>query len=85
MSTAYTRGYYIVLPSGERHFLGLDKHKARKALTQAINKYLTDGNSRDYWIDWCYGDTPSGEVGWSGVDQTDALHQGDMMMQFGRV
>lgn len=67
------RGYYLVLPNGDRHWLGDDKYTASKALTKACDKYLTEATDWHYWIDYCYGLDVYGSLAWCNLDQSDVL------------
>ena len=74
------RGYYLVLPSGDRHWIGETIHEAAMAIDKACDKYLSAKDSWQYWVDYCYGYDVKGNLAWSNVDHTDTiLHHAENM------
>ena len=74
------RGYYLVLPSGDRHWLGETIHEAARVIEKACDKYLSAKNDHEYWVDFCYGYNVKGNLAWSNVDHTDTiLHHAENM------
>lgn len=67
------RGYYLVLPNADRHWLGENKYTAAKALGKACDKYLSDAIGWDYWIDFCYGLDVHKCLAWENMDCSDVL------------
>ena len=69
MSTGITRGFYLVLPSEKRHFIGEDIHEARRNVDRACDKYLTESTGWKYWIDYSHGADINGNAAWANIDQ----------------
>lgn len=67
------RGYYLVLPSGDRHWLGEATYDAARAIDKACDKYLSDKDGWQYWVDYCYGYDVYNKFAWTNVDQTDII------------
>ena len=67
------RGYYLVLPSGDRHWLGETIHEAAMAIEKACDKYLSATNGYEYWVDYCYGYDVKCNLAWSNADHADAI------------
>lgn len=67
------KGYYLVLPNSDRHWLGGDKYTAAKALEKACDKYLSDKTGYNYWVDWCYGYDVHHALAWDNMDHSDVL------------
>ena len=67
------RGYYLVLPNKNRHWMGETEHAAAKALDKMCDKYLTESTGWEYWIDWCMGYDVRGKLAWANVDQADTI------------
>ena len=67
------RGYYLVLPNQDRHWMGETKHSAAMALDKMCDKYLTEATGWEYWIDWCMGYDVKGNLAWANVDQSDII------------
>lgn len=64
------RGYYLVLPNKDRHWIGETKHAAAKALDRMCNKYLSDAIGWNYWIDFCSGYDIKGNLQWANWDHS---------------
>lgn len=74
------RGYYIVLPSGDRHWLGEATYDAARAIDKACDKHLSSKDGWQYWIDYCYGYDVKGNLSWANADQSDIiLHRAENM------
>ncbi len=74
------RGYYLVLPSGDRHWIGETTYDAARAIDKACDKHLSAKDGWRYWVDYCYGYDVKGNLAWSNVDQTDTiLHHAENM------
>ena len=74
------RGYYLVLPSGDRHWLGETTHEAARAIEKACDKHLSAKDGWQYWIDYCHGYDVEGKLHWVNVDQSDIiLHRAENM------
>ena len=67
------RGYYLVLPNGNRHWIGEAIHEAARAMDKVCDKYLSAKEGWQYWVDYCYGYDVEGNLAWSNVDHTDAI------------
>ena len=67
------RGYYLVLPNKDRHWMGETMHSSAKALDKMCDKYLSDAIGWDYWIDWCMGYDVQGKLAWANMDQSDSI------------
>lgn len=67
------RGYYLVLPNGDRHWLGETTYDAARAIDKMCDKYLSDKGGWQYWVDYCYGYDVKDNLAWANVDQTDAI------------
>lgn len=67
------RGYYLVLPNGDRHWIGESVYDAARDLEKVCTKYLSDEIGWDYWIDWCMGYDVHGKLAWANVDQSDSI------------
>lgn len=74
------RGYYLVLPSGDRHWIGETIHEAARVIEKACDKYLSAKDGYEYWVDFCCGYDVKGNLAWSNVDHTDTiLHHAENM------
>lgn len=62
-------GYYLVLPSGARHFISAEVNEA--ALNRLCDKHLTAETGWMYWVDYLHGFDVRGSHAWSNVDHTD--------------
>ncbi len=67
------RGYYLVLPGGDRHWLGEALNNAARAIDRACDKHLRAEDGYEYWIDYCHGYDVKGNLHWANVDQTDII------------
>lgn len=67
------RGYYIVLPNGDRHWIGESIYDTVRAIDKACDKYLSAKDGWQYWIDYCHGYDVKGNLAWSNVDHTDTI------------
>ena len=67
------RGYYIVLPNSDRHWLGEAINDAARAIDQACDKYLSDKGGWQYWVDYCHGYDVKGDLAWANADQSDII------------
>ena len=67
------RGYYLVLPNRDRHWIGESVFDAARDLEKACTKYLSDEIGWDYWIDYCHGYDVKGSLAWANVDQSDII------------
>ncbi len=67
------RGYYLVLPGGDRHWLGEALNNAARAMDKACDKHLSAEDGYEYWIDYCHGYDVKGNLHWANVDQTDII------------
>ena len=65
------RGYYLVLPNGDRHWLGESVYDAARDLENVCDKYLSDEIGWDYWIDFCTGYDVRGNLHWANRDFSD--------------
>lgn len=66
------RGYYLVLPNGDRIWFGETLHAAAKNFGNVCDKYLDD--SGDFWIDYCSGYDVDNNLAWTNIDQSDRLY-----------
>ncbi len=74
------RGYYLVLPSGERHWIGATSYDAARAIDKACDKHLRAEDGYEYWIDFCHGYDVHNKFVWANVDQSDIiLHRAENM------
>ena len=67
------RGYYLVLPSEDRYWLGVDVYSAAMALDKACDKHLSAKSGWQYWVDYCMGYDVEGNLAWVNMDKTDIL------------
>ena len=67
------RGYYLVLPNRDRHWIGESVYDAARDINKLTNKYLSDEIGWNYWIDWCMGYDVHGKLAWANVDQSDSI------------
>ena len=67
------RGYYLALPSGDRHWLGEAINDAARVVDQVCDKHLRAEDGYEYWIDYCQGYDVKGNLAWVNVDQTDTI------------
>ena len=67
------RGYYLVLPSGDRHWIGETIHEAAMVINKACDKYLSAKDGYEYWVDFCHGYDVKNDLAWVNIDQTDAI------------
>ena len=67
------RGYYLVLPNGDRHWLGIDVYGAARAIHKACDKHLSANDGYEYWVDYCHGYDVKGNLAWANVDQSDII------------
>ena len=65
------RGYYIVLPNKDRHWLGESVYDAARDLEKVCNKCLSDEIGWDYWIDFCIGYDVKSNLHWANRDFSD--------------
>ncbi len=74
------KGYYLVLPSGDRHWIGETIHEAARAMDKVCDKYLSAKEEWQYWVDYCHGYDVKGNLAWTNVDQSDTiLHHAENM------
>ena len=79
-NTTGVRGYYLVLPNRDRHWIGETIHEAARAIEKVCTKYLSDEIGWDYWIDYCHGYDVKNNLHWANVDKTDTvLHHAENM------
>ena len=67
------RGYYLVLPNRDRHWIGESVYDAARDIEKVCDKYLSDKDGWQYWVDYCYGYDVKGNLAWSNVDHTDTI------------
>ena len=67
------RGYYLVLPSGDRHWIGETTYDAARAIDKVCDKHLIAKDGWQYWVDYCYGYDVKGNLAWANVDHTDTI------------
>jgi hypothetical protein len=67
------RGYYLVLPNGDRHWIGETTYDAARAIDKACDKHLRAEDGYEYWIDYCHGYDVKGNLAWANVDQSDII------------
>ena len=67
------RGYYLVLPSGDRHWIGETTYNAARAIDKACDKHLRAEDGWQYWVDYCHGYDVKGNLAWASVDHTDTM------------
>ena len=72
-NTKTIRGYYLVLPSGDRHWIGESVYDAARDLEKACDKYLSANDGYEYWVDYCYGYDVKNNLAWANIDQTDVI------------
>lgn len=65
------RGYYLVLPNGDAHWLGTRFDEARRNLEAVSSRYLNEKNGYHYWIDYCFGYDVDGRLAWQNLDLVD--------------
>ena len=74
------RGYYLVLPNGDRHWMGETINDAARAIEKVCDKYLSAKDGYEYWVDYCHGYDVKNNLAWANVDQTDnILHHAENM------
>ena len=74
------RGYYLVLPNKDRHWIGETIHEAARAIEKACDKYLSANDGYEYWVDYCHGYDVKNNLAWANVDQSDIiLHHAENM------
>ena len=74
------RGYYIVLPNGDRHWIGESIYDTARAIDKACDKHLRAEDGWQYWVDYCHGYDVKGDLHWSNIDHTDTiLHHAENM------
>ena len=74
------RGYYLVLPSGDRHWIGETTCDAARAIDKTCDKHLSAEDGWRYWVDYCHGYDVKGKLAWANSDQTDTiLHRAENM------
>lgn len=74
------RGYYLVLPNGDRHWLGEVINDAARTMDKVCDKYLRAEDGYEYWVDYCHGYDVKSNLAWSNVDHTDTiLHHAENM------
>ena len=74
------RGYYLVLPNGDRHWIGETIHEAAMAMDKVCDKYLSAKEGWQYWVDYCHGYDVKGNLAWANMDQSDIiLHRAENM------
>lgn len=62
-------GYYLVTPNGERRFISARvSHTALEAL---CDRYLTESNGWQYWVDYYHGLDIQDRPHWANWDHTD--------------
>ena len=66
-------GYYLVLPNMDRHWIGGTIYDAARAIEKACDKYLSDNDGWQYWVDYCHGYDVGGNLAWANVDQSDII------------
>ena len=64
------RGYYLVLPNGDRHWIGETIHEAARAIDKTCDKYLSAKEGWQYWVDYCHGYDVKNSLAWSKIDHT---------------
>ena len=67
------RGYYLVLPNGDRHWIGESVYDAARVIDQVCDKHLRAEDGYEYWIDYCHGYDVKGNLAWTNVDHTDTI------------
>ena len=67
------RGYYLVLPDGDRHWMGETIYEAARSIHKACDKHLSAKDGYEYWVDYCHGYDVGGNLAWSNVEQTDII------------
>ena len=72
-NTKTIKGYYLVLPNGDRHWMGETIHEAARTIDKACDKYLNDKDGWQYWVDYCYGYDVKGNLAWANADQSDSI------------
>ena len=73
MTQEVIRGYYLVLPGGDRHWIGEAINDAARAIDKACDKHLRAEDGWQYWVDYCHGYDVKGDLHWTNVDQTDII------------
>ena len=74
------RGYYLVLPNEDRHWIGETIHESAMVINKACDKYLSAEDGYEYWVDFCYGYDVKNNLHWANVDQSDIiLHRAENM------
>ena len=67
------RGYYLVLPNGDRHWLGETINDAARAIDKACSQHLSAKDGYEYWVDYCHRYDVYNKFAWATVDQTDVI------------
>lgn len=67
------RGFYLVIPTGRRFWLGECLDETAINFESACVKYLSSDSGYQYWIDYCLGRDITGALAWSNIDQQDAV------------
>ena len=73
MTQEVIRGYYLVLPGGDRHWIGEAVNDAARAIDKACDKHLRAEDGWQYWIDYCHGYDVEGKLAWANMDHTDII------------
>ena len=72
------RGYYLVLSNRDRHWLGESVYDAARVIEKACDKYLSEKDGWQYWVDYCHGYDVKGNLAWANVDKSDiVLHRAE--------
>jgi hypothetical protein len=64
-------GFYLVLPSGERHFIAAEISVA--AFERACDRHLSEAAGWRYWVDRLLGLDVHGRYAWANLDWTDVF------------
>jgi len=74
-SRTIIRGYYIVLPNGDRRYLSLNPFwpVIQGPLNKMKNKYCQKEMQHLCWVDWCDGQDENGDLIWFGRVETEKL------------
>ena len=62
------RGYYLVLPNRDRHWLGETTYDAARAIDKACDKHLSEKDGWRYCVDYCHGYDVKGNLAWANRD-----------------
>lgn len=67
------KGYYLVLPNRDRHWIGESLADAARNINKLCDKCLTAETNWEYWVDYCFGYDVHNNLAWSNLDYSDRI------------